>query len=158
MEKEKMGFRDEAYSRWHRTESSQRFLGRDASRLGMVDIDAVFWIEYERSTNMPLALIETAIWWNSDQYKNAAVLTNLAKRASLPCFLVLYELSESDNPVYPEVKDIDRFHVKRLWKPPVKKTIFTPEEYAEFLLKLREITEEKLRDEWLDSIIDGLDI
>ena len=55
------GTRDRTYSAWHRRMSTRRYVGIEAAQtLGMIDLDASLYVEYDDSTKEPLALIETA--------------------------------------------------------------------------------------------------
>jgi hypothetical protein len=139
-QEEVFGTRSRAYSAWHRRKSTGRFVGEDkAKRLGMIDVDAALFIEYHDETKEPVALIETAIDVGQPM-KPTTVLKRLAKRCTpvVPAFCVLYTQSEFANPADPGASDILEFRVRRVWPEP--ETVWmkkTPEEYAEFLLKLR---------------------
>jgi hypothetical protein len=136
-QEERLGTRDQSYSVWHRRFSTQRFVGIErAQLLAMIDLDASLWVEYDDRTKDPLALIETAI--DTGKYKAATVITKLAQRARLPSYCVLYTLSDKPNPADKSFRDIVKFRVKQLtpttwpdWKD------FTPEEWCQFLLYLR---------------------
>jgi len=132
--------RDRAYSAWHRRLSTRRFIGIEkAQLLAMIDLDASLYVEYDDGTKEPLVLIETAIDVGQ-AYKNATVTCKLAKRVHppIPCFVVLYKLSESKNPADKKWSDIAQFRVKRLHPNPEKNwRILTPEQWANALLKMR---------------------
>lgn len=138
MQEEVYGTRDRTYSAWHRRKSTGRFIGIEkAQLLAMIDLDASIYVEYDNGTKDPLALIETA-QDVGQTYKTATVTKKLAQRASLPCFVVLYTKSESENPADNNWNDIESFRVKRLWpKPEYQWRTLTPQEWSETLLKMR---------------------
>ncbi len=106
--------RDRTYSAWHRRMSTRRFVGLESAQLlALIDIDAALYVEYDDGTREPLALIETARDVGQ-AYKPATVTTNLAKRAGLPAYCVLYQCSELPNPADPNWSDINSFRVRRL--------------------------------------------
>jgi hypothetical protein len=139
------GQRDLSYSAWHRAKSTQRYVGIElAGLLSMIDLDASLWVEYDEDTKVPLALIETAID-KGQQFKPTTVTLNLAVRAGLPCYTLLYKLSEKKNPANLNYQDIEQFRVKRLNPNPEREwTIVTPEQWAQNLLKLRKWAAAKL--------------
>ena len=145
MQEERYGTRDRAYSAWHRRQSTRRFIGIEhAQLLAMIDLDASLYVEYDDGTKEPIALIETARDVGQ-QYKSATVTTKLAKRADMPCYVVLYSLSKEKNPADAEWFDIESFRVKRLWpKPENDWKIYSPQQWAENLLTLREWSSRKL--------------
>ncbi len=150
MQEEYLGKRDGTYSAWHRRHSTRRFVGIErAQLLAMIDLDACLYVEYDDGSKEPLALIETARDCGQP-YKNAQVTTNLAKRASLPCFVVMYKPSDTCNPADKEWPDIEAFRVKRLWPNPVNDwQLLTPEEWAKKLLVMREWKGKKLDKEYI---------
>lgn len=140
-QEERYGTRDRSYSAWHRRNSTRRFINfEQAQLLSMIDLDASLYVEYDDETREPLALIETALDVGQS-YKTAAVTLKLAQRANLPCFCVLYKLSDEPNPADKNWKDISRFRVKRLF--PLKKgekpkwETLTPKQWAERLIVIR---------------------
>ena len=137
-QEEKYGTRDRTYSAWHRRLSTQRFVGIEkAQLLAMIDLDAALYVEYDDGTKEPLALIETA-QDVGQAYKPATVTLRLAKRADLPCFIVLYTLSKNFNPVDKNWHDISNFRIRRLWPVPENGwRNMRPKQWAENLLKLR---------------------
>ena len=147
MQEEKHGVRNRHYSAWHRRASTRRFVGIEkAQLLAMIDLDASLYVEYDDGTKEPLALIETA--QDVGQYKSAAVTKNLAVKASLPCYVVLYTLSDDPNPADSQWEDIKQFRVKRLWpKPEYEWKTYSPLEWANCLVKLRKWSAEKLDQE-----------
>lgn len=155
MQEEKYGTRDRAYSAWHRRKSTRRFIGIEhAQLLAMIDLDASLYVEYDDGTKEPIALIETARDVGQP-YKTATVTANLAKRAELPCFVVLYALSDEKNPAYFLWFDIESFRVKRLWpKPESEWRIMSPQEWADNLLKMREWSTRKIDLEY-QNIVGG---
>lgn len=146
MQEEKYNTRDRSYSAWHRRLSTRRFIGiENAQLLAMIDLDASLYVEYDDGTKEPLALIETARDVGQE-HKTATVTLNLARRANLPCFVVLYTLSDNPNPADREWKDIGSFRVRRL-HPPNKRWEWerlTPAEWADRLLKMRKWVGERL--------------
>jgi hypothetical protein len=145
MQEEKFNSRDRSYSAWHRRKSTRRFIGIEkAQLLAMIDLDASLYVEYDDGTKEPLALIETARDVGQT-FKTATVTLNLAKRADLPCFVVLYSLSDSLNPADVTWKDIESFRVKRLYPNPssVWETL-SPQQWAEKLLSMRAWKAKKL--------------
>lgn len=139
MQEEVYGTRDRSYSAWHRRLSTRRFIGIEkAQLLAMIDLDASLYVEYDDGSKEPIALIETARDIGQ-AYKTATVTMKLATRANLPCFVVLYTLSDKQNPADKRWKDIESFRVKRLFpKQEIKWRIMTPEQWANTLLKMRE--------------------
>jgi len=137
--------RDRTYSAWHRRLSTGRYIGIErAQLLAMIDLDASIYVEYDDGRKEPLALIETAKDVGQS-YKNATVTTNLAQRANLPCFVLLYKPDSKPNPYDNQWPDIISFRAKRLWPKPEKEwRDFTPREWAKNLLKLREWQARKL--------------
>lgn len=137
-QEEKWKTRDRIYSAWHRRRSTGRFVGIEkAQLLAMIDLDVCLYVEYDDSTREPIALIETAKDVGQP-YKCATVTKNLAKRAGLPAYTVLYKASNEPNPAEPECSDILGFRVKRLWPDPSNEwRELTPRQYADGLSKMR---------------------
>lgn len=131
--------RNKSYSEWHRRHSTRRFIGIEAAQLlAMIDLDASLWVEYDNGTKDPVALVETAVDVGQP-YKTATVTLNLAKRARIPCYVVLYTLSDLPNPANPTCQDIDSFRIKRLYPEPDREwRILTPAEWAQALVKIRQ--------------------
>ena len=135
------------YGLWHRPSSIRRFLaGRDvtAKRLTMIDVDGIYVEAKHPNDRTPVALVETQQVWDSpgkNHFKNTGILTELGKAANVPVLTVLYIVSEHPNPVpaYRAFPDIDEFFVKMVYPKVttgwVKKT---PEQYANFLVRLRD--------------------
>lgn len=138
MQEERYGTRDRTYSAWHRRLSTQRFVGIDhAQLLAMIDLDAALYVEYDDGTKEPLALIETARDVGQE-YKPATVTAGLARRAGVPCYLLLYTHAPWTNPADPQWRDIARFRVKRLWPEPESAwREVTPQQWANALLAIR---------------------
>lgn len=137
--------RDRSYPAWHRRHSTRRFVGIDrAQLLAMVDLDCSLYVEYDDATKEPLALIETAR--DVEQaFKPATVTLALAKKARLPCYVVLYTCADTANPADPRWRDIARFRVRRLWpqsESPWRE--LNPGEWATGLLKIREWSAKRL--------------
>ncbi len=134
---EKTGFRDQAYSAWHRVHSVRRFVGLEAAQtLSMIDLDAAMYVEYGDDNKEPLALIETAVDVGQ-KYKNATVTKNLARRAGLRAYTVLYKLSDKTNPADPKVQDIEQFRVRQIWPTETDWKILTPEQWSRCIIKIR---------------------
>lgn len=138
MKEEKFGVRDLSYSAWHRTSSIARYVeGHHAAALSMVDVDWVLFAECDLVTRRPLALIEVArdvgqIW------KDVRALGDLACRAGVPAFAVLYRPIATPNPADPRFRDIDRFRVRRVF-PHAESDwrLLTPREWASALVRIR---------------------
>jgi len=139
VQEERYGARDRSYSVWHRVNSTKRFVGVEkAQNLSMIDLDAVLWIEYDRDSRVPVALIETA-QDVGQPFKPVTVLVELSKLSGLPAFCVLYKLSERRNPTDANYADIEGFRVKRAWPDPERLfQALTPREWAEKLLQIRQ--------------------
>lgn len=137
---ERFGFRDAAYSAWHRHRSLSRYMPQGADKIGMIDTDGIF-VEYRNYSGKhydPIAMVEVA-QDIGQQYKHADVIAAICKMASgnghvLQGYTVLYRLSEQDNPIDPRCKDIDQFRVQRVWPDPETTwQVMTPQDYASFL-------------------------
>lgn len=138
MQEQRFDSIDRTYSAWHRRHSTRRFVGLDrAQLLSMVDLDAALYVEYDDGSKEPLALIETARD-TGQAYKSGTVIRNLAKRAGLPCYVVLYRCAENCNPAEPKYPDIKSFRVRRLWPMPEHswRTV-SPHDWANALLHIR---------------------
>lgn len=155
MHEEKYGSRDLAYSAWHRRNSISRYpiVGmRNAGLLGMIDIDAVYYVEYRDVDRMPIAIVETAIDVGQ-KYKPATVTTNIARywrngNNTLSAYCLLYKLADNQNPEYPMAKDIEYFRVRRLWPSPIDKDWkkIAPKAWARHLCELRNLKERAQHD------------
>jgi hypothetical protein len=152
VEKEKYGKRDLSYSEWHRPESIKRFIGDVAAKkLSKIDADVCVYVEYADNIKVPLVLIEAAMDVCQD-YKCATVTKNLADRANIPAFVLLYKLSKekknphSDHGCY----DVESLRFKSIGKvsPTGKADIewrkATPKQWAETLLKVRDFSAKNL--------------
>jgi hypothetical protein len=118
--RERSGWRDQLYSRWHRPEQIARFVGIDvADSLGLIDGD---WIEYCRTCSQPLALFELTCDWS--KRKAGTVTKRLAEMAQIPAYVVYYKPNEDST-------DILHFAVDDRDK------LYTPAQYAAGLVKLR---------------------
>lgn len=153
MHEEVYNSRDRSYSAWHRRASTRRFIGIErAQNLAMIDLDASLYVEYDDGTKEPLALIETAMD-RGQPFKPATVTTKLARRCDPPiaAYVLLYKLSDMPLACDPQWKDIDSFRAKRLWpKPESNWREFTPKQWAECLVRLREWSAKKLDAAMLD--------
>lgn len=140
MQDERYGWRDSAYSIWHRRGSIRRFVGIEAAQaLSMIDIDATLYVEYDDLSREPLALIETARDVGQAR-KPATVTANLARLAGLPAYCVLYRPADRRNPGFDcgSASDIDAFRVKRIWpRPESGWRKVTPAEWAKALIEIR---------------------
>ena len=128
--------RDLTYSAWHRRNSMQRYIDRrDAEGMSMIDIDAV---EYDQKTREPLILIETARD-NGQGWKAATVTRNLAKRAGIPAYVLLYTPSEIPNPSNEKWPDIKSFRVKCIWpEADTEWRFYSAREWVEELNRIRQ--------------------
>jgi hypothetical protein len=136
---------DLSYSAWHRMNSIKRFVSdKRAYELSMIDIDVCMWIEYNKYSKIPIALIETA-QDIGQSFKGYQVTQNLAQMAGIPALLCLYKLSDKPNPVNKQDeswRDIESFRVMRLTPDFTGKwVILTPKQYAEMLIRMREAGE-----------------
>jgi hypothetical protein len=156
-QEELFGTRNRSYSAWHRRRSTGRFVGiESAQTLAMIDLDASLYVEYDDGTKEPLALIETAED-RGQRIKPATVTRNLARRCRppIPAYVLLYTLSDQMNPADEEWNDIKSFRVMRIW--PYPETLwrcYSPQEWAENLVKLRVWAGRKLDSQflgWMDS-------
>lgn len=138
MQEERYGSRDRAYSAWHRRHSIRRYVGiEQAQLLAMIDLDAALYVEYDDQTKEPLALIEAAVDVGQ-AHKTATVSANLARRAGVPCYCVLYTHALQVNPADASWNDIAMFRVKRVWPEPEEQwRDLTPAEWANALLQVR---------------------
>ena len=136
---EKFGGREgeAAYSAFHRSASLSRWMPQgDAIKLAMINIDTCFWIECHDKSYQPIALIETA--QDIGQLRKPVVaLRNLACRADLPAFCVLYLLADCIDEITGRRK-LTSFRVRSIWPndTPFKKC--DPQQYANGLRRLRE--------------------
>lgn len=117
-DQERYGFRNAAYSAWHRPDSVSRYIDLEqAQLLGMIDLDVALYLEFDRRGYYPVALVEVAVDVGQD-HKCASVTQNLARLSELPAVLLLYKLSPNPNPTQPEVNDIQGFRFKKLYPLP----------------------------------------
>jgi hypothetical protein len=124
-QRERTGWRSEAYSRWHRTASISRYLPlRLAARLKMCDIDAVEACAY---CSTPLALIE--IQESTAPPKRATITARLASMAGIPAFSVSYVVDGDD---------IAWFRQQRIAPTIGAVADYPPDTYATWLASLRE--------------------
>ncbi len=135
---EVLGFRNGAYSAWHRAASLRRFVATDeeARLLSMVDLDGHMWIEYGDHGRVPLLLMETAIDTGQD-IKPATVLRNFAEMSRLHAFVVLTTLSDRRNPTDRRQRDIETFRVRQVWPKETRWWVMAPTEYCRTLMRLR---------------------
>ena len=115
--KERSGKRDLSYSIWHRKTGGRH--------LYSIDIDAV---EYCLRCKEPLALIELAVDIGQE-HKSTVVMTNLAKKAGVPAYLVFYTKDASDS--------IQSFRVSQRYPRKTEEKQMTTFEYQMFLCSLR---------------------
>src|SRR5262249_45627326 len=103
----------------------------------MIDLDGALYVEYDDGSKEPLALIETGRDVGQP-YKPATVTRNLAKRAGLVAYTVLYSVSDLRNPADPAWRDIREFRIMRLWpRPDFAWRTLSPQEWADALLAIR---------------------
>jgi len=134
--------RSSIYSAWHRRDSIKRFLAGNeviASRLTMIDIDGMYVEAKHPYDRPPVALVETVEVSRklnpTDYYpKSVNILYQLGKAANIPVFLVLYMPgTQGSQP------NIVEFYVKEFYPAQDKKwKVYTPENYAKFLVYLRQ--------------------
>lgn len=136
MDIERHGYRALDYSSWHRTGSLRRYLGRDlAATILLTDIDHTMWCEYG-GEHQPLLLVESAM--DIGQDKQASVIQQLARRADLPAYVVLWQRAQQPSASDERFADIERFRVRRVWpNPEAEWSVLTPQQWAERLLILR---------------------
>lgn len=115
---ERYGTRDLTYSAWHRTLPDV---------VTMIDIDG---LEYCRRCRAPLALIETARDVGQS-FKSTIVLRELACRAFIPAFLVLYHIGE-------ESGGIDQFRWCQIWPQRTDLATATVAEWSHHLVALHD--------------------
>ena len=116
--RERTGWRDYAYSAWHRSLSDS---------LSFMDVD---WIEWCKTCYKRLAIYELAVDNGKNDGKQCWVTRELAKSANLKGFLVLYSKDQDSR--------ITSFRVRQL--APAEQTeftIYTPDQWAERLYALR---------------------
>lgn len=134
---ERTGIRDLAYSNWHRQACPERVC--------MIDVDG---LEYCRRCRTPLALIETALDFGQS-VKPTTALEALSRAANVPAYCVLYAKSD-------QVCDFDRrnrcrrlgcehgiaaFRVRRIRPTPTGFAPWTPEGFADFLIRMHDAHE-----------------
>ncbi|MBN9698301.1 MAG: hypothetical protein J0L85_21140 [Zoogloea sp.] len=138
MQTERYGTRDQAYSAWHRAQSTRRYVGiEEAVRLSMIDLDGALYVEYDDRDREPLALIETARDVGQ-KTKARTVTARLAQRSGLPAYVVLYQVGHEANPADLSQPDILMFRVRRIWpQPEAAWRMLTPRSWAEALLQIR---------------------
>jgi len=137
-QEEQYGTRDGSYSAWHRRNSTKRFVGIEkAQNLAMIDLDVSLYVEYDDTEKHPLCLIETAVDVGQ-KWKPGTVTRELARRAGLRAYVLLYTLGDEPNPADDRWPDITGFRARRLWPEPVTTwRHFTPAEWAEALVNIR---------------------
>lgn len=124
-EEERFGTRDLTYSRWHRSKSLSRYVGRQAAyECSTIDID---WCEYCRRCLKPLALIEMK---QGPRPKDAKVMTALAEKANVPAYSMSYEVDDHG--------EIVLFHLRHLTPVDPRVFTFSAGEWAMWLVGLRE--------------------
>ncbi len=155
MQEERYGWRDSSYSAWHRTASLRRYLGEDlAATLKCCDLDHSIWIEHADGSKEPILLIETAMDVGQD-WKAASVLKQLAKRANLPAYCVLYRRAKAQNEADGRFADIEGFRIRRVWPDPEHGwTECSPQQWAERLLIIRARGAAKLDREMQSGMIE----
>lgn len=110
---------------WHRSPTLDRYLGRRARWVSLIDIDCC---EFCHLCSEPVALIELKDVRAAS--KVGTVTARLASRAMIPAWLVEYEISDDGT-------DITRF-IATPWHPVGEgPRELTPQEYAEWLWALR---------------------
>lgn len=116
--RERTGWRDHAYSVWHRELSDS---------LSFMDID---WIEWCKTCYRRLAVYELAVDNGRNDDKQCWVTRELAKSANLKGFLVLYTRERNGL--------ITKFRVRDLAPREADEfTVYTPDQWADRLYALR---------------------
>lgn len=147
-QEEKYGTRDRTYSAWHRRNSIRRFVGiESAQTLAMIDLDAAVYVEYDDASKEPLSLIETARDVGQS-FKSAAVTKNLARKAGIPAFVLLYTPNGIRNPADDAWPDIASFRVRRIWRTETEWRTMSPDDWAKFLVRLRQKESSLLDEAW----------
>lgn len=113
----------------------------------MIDLDAAVYVEYDDASKEPLSLIETARDVGQS-FKSAAVTKNLARKAGIPAFILLYTPNGRKNPADDCWPDIHSFRARRIWRTETDWKVMTPDEWAKFLLRLRQKEASLLDAEW----------
>lgn len=125
---ERFGTRDLTYSAWHRPNKISRYVDMaTASKLTYIDLDG---IEVCQTCYQPLCLIELA-QDIGQAFKQTKIMVELAKRADVRAMLVFYRNDGSG--------DIARFRLRQVWPPDNQEYIWTPKQYADWLVHLRTI-------------------
>jgi hypothetical protein len=108
----------DAFSNFHRARQE---------KIAYVDIDCVPCCKncYE-----PLALFET-VFDKGQTYKNTTVVQKLARKSSLPGFLVYYKV-KADN------KTIEHFRISQLQPVQTEEFLLLPDVFVSFLVSLQE--------------------
>lgn len=130
---ERTGERSLLYSRWHRPEWTERFLGKmHASWLSQIDIDSC---EYCDQCGKPLALIELQA--STAPPKAAPVTCKVARLSGLSAFSVSYVPTLGGDDVE-KGQDIGRFRWQQ--QAPERSSVvdLEPADYAAWLWTLRE--------------------
>ena len=160
-QEERYGTRDMSYSAWHRRNSIRRYVGIEAAQtLAMIDLDGSLWIEYDDKTKEPVALVETAMdvgQWG----KPCTVTRNLAKRANMPCFVLLYKLSATRrNPADTAYFDVESLRVKRVYPEPEDRqwSILTPDAWARMLITIRRQGAATIDRAWIAEQLPGIPV
>lgn len=151
-QEERFGSRNLVYSAWHRRGSTGRFVGLEmAQLLSMIDVDHVLWLEVDDETKEPVAIIEEAE--DRGQFKPCSIVINFAKRANIPAVCVLWTPADQPNPADMNEPDIASFRIQRLW-PKTERgwRNLAPAEYAQVLLKMRNIGANQLDTEYFEGI------
>lgn len=158
-QEERYNQRDMTYSAWHRRNAIRRFVGiENAQLLGMIDLDAQCWVEYDDKTKDTLMLVETAVDIGQ-LLKPTTVTRKLAERVkpTIYGYLVLYKLSEEcNNPADNRYRDIVSFRVKRIHPDPeLLFRLLTPKEWANEILTVRALAAANL-DQYYKQFHGGL--
>jgi hypothetical protein len=117
-----------------------------AQTLAMIDLDACPYVEYDDNTKEPLALIEIAKDIGQS-FKIATVTRNLALKAGIEAYSLLYTPSKHSNPADNQWPDIECFRVKQIYPVTTDWKIFTPEVWAKCLVNIRKRGAAKIDEE-----------
>ncbi len=138
MQQEIHGTRDRSYSAWHRVNSLKRFMDeREALGCPMIDIDGLIYAECHPGTFKPAALVELA-QDRGQRHKSFKLVQELARRASLEAYVILYALSEVLNPTDFSCYDIKHFRIKQVCPKITDFKQLTPAQWASCLVRIRQ--------------------
>jgi hypothetical protein len=128
------------YSAWHRPESIDRYIKnwKTSCSLSSVDIDHIFYMEWNKFRWFPLALIEAA--GETDKDKSGYMIGALGQLSRIPAYVVIYTPTVGKpNPKCVWAEDIASFRIRQVAPVPESEYRYmTCEEYAKWLVQLRD--------------------